>query len=82
VPIVDGRHAPRDLLLTGIVGVPPLRPRTRAGVGIMTYAGSLRLAVHTDERYLGAGASAAFAALVRHAIDDTAAALAASTPGG
>lgn len=82
VPIVDGRHAPRDLLLTGIVGVPPLRPRTRAGVGIMTYAGSLRLAVHTDERHLGAGASAAFAEFVRRAIDDTAAALAASTPGG
>lgn len=77
VPKIDGCDAPRDLRLTAIVGAPPLRPRTRAAVGVMTYAGSLRLAVMADERTIGAGASARLAERLREAVVAIAATVAA-----
>jgi hypothetical protein len=40
---VDGRDAPADLVIQGFLGVPPLRPRTRAAIGVTTYAGRLSL---------------------------------------
>jgi NRPS condensation-like uncharacterized protein len=40
---VDGRDAPGDLVIQGFLGVPPLRPRTRAAIGVTTYAGRLSL---------------------------------------
>jgi len=40
---VDGRDAPADLIIESVVGVPPLRPRTRASIGVTTYAGRLSL---------------------------------------
>ena len=40
---VDGRDAPADLIIQGFLGVPPLRPRTRASIGVTTYAGRLGL---------------------------------------
>ena len=39
----DGRDAPDDLVIEGFIGVPPLRPRTRAAIGVTTYAGRLSL---------------------------------------
>jgi hypothetical protein len=39
----DGRDAPADLVIRGVLGVPPLRPRTRAAIGVTTYAGGLSL---------------------------------------
>lgn len=77
VPKIDGCDAPRDLRLTAIVGVPPLRPRTRAAIGVVTYAGSLRLTVMADERSIGSGASARLAARLREAVLGMAAAVAA-----
>ncbi|MFM7291517.1 MAG: hypothetical protein ACKO6B_09820 [Planctomycetia bacterium] len=43
VPRIDGRDAPADLVIEGCIGVPPLRPRTRAAIGVTTYAGGLSL---------------------------------------
>lgn len=43
VPTLDGRDAPGGLVIRGFRGVPPLRPRTRAAVGVLTYAGSMTL---------------------------------------
>jgi hypothetical protein len=43
VPKRNGRDAPVDLLIEGFLGVPPLRPRTRAAVGGTTYANALAL---------------------------------------
>ena len=40
---IDGRDAPDDLTIQGFLGVPPLRPRTRAAIGVTTYAGRLSL---------------------------------------
>lgn len=40
---VDGRDAPGDLVIHRFLGVPPLRPRTRAAIGVTTYAGRLAL---------------------------------------
>ncbi len=40
---VDGLDAPGDLVIQGFFGVPPLRPRTRAAIGVTTYAGRLSL---------------------------------------
>jgi hypothetical protein len=43
LPRRDGRDAPGGLVIHGFRGVPPLRPRTRAAVGVLTYAGSTTL---------------------------------------
>lgn len=80
VPKVDGCDAPRDLRLTALVGVPPLRPRTRAAVGVMTYAGSLRLSVMADERSLGCGTASSLAARLRDTVADLAATIATTAP--
>ncbi|NBV44161.1 MAG: hypothetical protein EBR86_00590 [Planctomycetia bacterium] len=80
VPRVDGCDAPRDVRLTALVGVPPLRPRTRAAVGVMTYAGELRLSVMADEHSLGRGAAASLATQLRDAIADIAATIATTVP--
>ena len=51
---VDGCDAPADLVIRGSLGVPPLRPRTRAAIGVTTYAGRLSLccicSAHPDPR--------------------------------
>lgn len=75
VPQIDGCDAPGDLRLTAILGIPPLRPRTRLGVGIVTYGGSLRLAVVADERRLGANATALLASRLRDEVVGVAAAV-------
>lgn len=43
VPKIDGRDAPGGVVIRSFHGVPPLRPRTRASVGVLTYAGSTTL---------------------------------------
>jgi len=43
VPKCEGCDAPGGLVIRGFRGVPPLRPRTRAAVGVLTYAGSMTL---------------------------------------
>lgn len=40
VPKIDGRDAPGGLVIRGFRGVPPLRPRTRASVAVLPYAGT------------------------------------------
>lgn len=40
VPKIDGRDAPGGLIIRGFRGVPPLRPRTRASVAVLPYAGT------------------------------------------
>lgn len=42
-PKIAGCDAPGDLVIEQFLGVPPLRPRTRAAVGGTTYAGGLAL---------------------------------------
>ncbi len=39
VPKINGRDAPGGLIIRGFRGVPPLRPRTRASVAVLPYAG-------------------------------------------
>jgi hypothetical protein len=43
VPKIDGRDAPGGLVILGFRGVPPLRPRTRASVAVLPYAGTTTL---------------------------------------
>lgn len=40
VPTIAGRDAPGGLVIEGFRGVPPLRPQTRAALGVMAYAGT------------------------------------------
>jgi NRPS condensation-like uncharacterized protein len=62
---IDGRDAPGGVVIRGIWGVPPLRPRTRVAIGATTYAGTLALcctcSAGTDHR----DASARFLDLVQ-----------------
>lgn len=63
---VEGLDAPGDLVIRGVLGVPPLRPRTRAAIGVTTYAGRLSLcclcSAHPDPHE----AAARFLDLVSH----------------
>ncbi|MFM8414585.1 MAG: hypothetical protein ACKOCX_07660 [Planctomycetota bacterium] len=43
LPKIDGCDAPGDLVIRELRGVPPLRPGTRASVGVTTYRGALSL---------------------------------------
>jgi hypothetical protein len=55
LPKRDGREAPGDLVIERCVGVPPLRPWTRASVGATTYSGRLALcclcSAHEEPRH-------------------------------
>ena len=47
----------RDAVITHVVGVPPVRPRTGASVGIARYDDRLYVACLADERTLGPAAA-------------------------
>jgi len=67
---IDGRDAPADLVIDRFVGVPPLRPRTRAAIGVTTYAGRLALcclcSAHPDPHE----AARSFLDLVRRELEE------------
>jgi len=77
---VQGRDAPADLVIQRVRGVPPLRPRTRASIGVTTYAGELSLcclcSAHPDPREGGRR----FLDLVRRELDEMVARAAAASP--
>jgi hypothetical protein len=77
---IDGRDAPDDLVIRGFVGVPPLRPRTRASIGVTTYAGRLSLcclcSAHPDPHE----AARRFLDLVRQELDEMGAGSTAAFP--
>jgi len=74
LPKRDGYDAPGPLVIERCIGAPPLRPGTRAALGITTYAGRLAVcclcSAHDDPRY---GATL-FLDRVRAAIGECAAA--------
>lgn len=74
VPKRDGRDAPRDLVIDGFLGVPPLRPRTRAAVGGTTYANALALTCLCSATPDGRPGAAAFLELIRADLEAFAAA--------
>lgn len=55
LPKRDGCDAPGDVVIEQCIGVPPLRPWTRAAIGATTYAGRLALcclcSAHDDPRH-------------------------------
>jgi hypothetical protein len=63
-PKVDGCDAPADLVIERFLGVPPLRPRTRAAVGGTTYANALALSCLCAASADGRQSAAAFLALI------------------
>jgi len=46
-----------DVVITHVVGVPPVRPRTAASMGIARYGDRLWLSCLADERLLGPSAA-------------------------
>lgn len=68
VPRVDGHDCPDGLRLTALAGVPPLRPKTRAAIGVTTYAATTAISVITDTAVIGPGAAAWLAAAIREEI--------------
>lgn len=70
----DGRDAPGDVVIEGFLGVPPLRPRTRAAVGGTTYANALALTCLCVATPDGRAGAAAFLALIRRDLEAFAAA--------
>ena len=65
-----------DLQVTGMWGVPPIRPGTRAAVGVTTYGGRLHIAVLCDTQSLGPNAAAAIALMIQPALQHAAGGLA------
>ena len=85
-PMADGKQVPdqwnvaADLQVTGMWGVPPIRPGTRAAVGVTTYGGRLHIAVLCDTQSLGPNAAAAMALMIQDALQHAAGGLACEDP--
>ena len=65
MPKRDGRDAPGNLVIDGFLGVPPLRPQTRAAVGGTTYANALALTCLCSATPDGRAGAAFFLELIR-----------------
>jgi hypothetical protein len=82
LPKHSGHEVAGDVVIERCIGVPPLRPGTRASLGVMTYAGRLTLcclcSAHADPRH-GAGL---FLERVRAALAESTAAAASDPPVG
>lgn len=69
VPKLDGLDAPGGLVIRGFRGVPPLRPRTRAAVGVLTYAHSTTLCCNCSAAADPRRAGRDLLELIRHEVD-------------
>ena len=57
LPQNDVGQVAGDIVITHLVGIPPVRPRTAASVGIARYGDRLWISCLADEEQLGAGAA-------------------------
>ena len=57
LPSSQKGHVAGDVVITRVVGVPPVRPRTAASMGIARYGDRLWLSCLADERVLGPSAA-------------------------
>ena len=75
VPRDGGCDLPGGLRISAVNGVPPIRPGTRLGVGLVIYDGRLHVTVLADVHALGEAAPPLLTAAIRTAILDCAASL-------
>ena len=75
VPRDGGCDLPGGLRISAVKGVPPIRPGTRLGVGLVIYDGRLHMTVLGDVPTLGEAAPPLLTAAIRTAILDCAASL-------
>jgi hypothetical protein len=75
VPRDGGCDLPGGLRISAVKGVPPIRPGTRLGVGLVIYDGRLHVTALGDTVALGEAAPPLLAAAIRTAILDCAASL-------
>ena len=75
VPRDGGCDLPGGLRISAVNGVPPIRPGTRLGVGLVIYDGRLHVTVLGDVHALGEAAPPLLAAAIRTAILDCTASL-------
>ncbi len=69
VPKIDGRDAPGGLIIRGFRGVPPLRPRTRASVAVLPYAGTTTISCLCSAGSDSRAAGHEFLALIRREVE-------------
>ena len=69
VPKIDGRDAPGGLVIRGFRGVPPVRPRTRASVAVLPYAGTTTICCLCSAGLEQRAAGQAFLELVRRELE-------------
>ena len=69
VPKIDGRDAPGGLVIRGFRGVPPLRPRTRASVAVLPYAGTTTICCLCSAGSERRAAGHEFLELIREELD-------------
>jgi hypothetical protein len=69
VPKIDGRDASGGLVIRGFRGVPPLRPRTRASVAVLPYAGSTTISCLCSAGADSRAAGSEFLALIRRELE-------------
>lgn len=67
-PRQKGRVVAGNLVLEDIVGTPPLRPLTRAGLGVLTYAGRMSLCLLCDRNWFTTRQSRQFLEMLRKRI--------------
>jgi len=63
-----GRVTAGDLTLTGLELLPPVRPRTHAAFGVVTYAGKLHLTLHFDHTAMTQASADALLAKYEHVL--------------
>jgi len=80
VPRDGGCDLPGGLRISAVKGVPPIRPGTRLGVGLVIYDGRLHVTALGDTRALGEAAPLLLTAAIRTAILDCAASLPTAPP--
>jgi hypothetical protein len=72
LPREGGRLRAGNVVLKQITGVPPIRPLTRAGIGVAIYDGQMAVNVRCDPRHFSRDDTRAFAELYRDRLAATA----------
>jgi hypothetical protein len=71
-PRSDGKIQAGNLTVKSMVGIPPIRPGTRAALALFSYAGKLAIALHPDRRWFSAEDAREFLTSYRQRLENSA----------
>ena len=71
-PRSHGQIRAGNLTVKSMIGIPPIRPGTRAALALFSYAGKLAIALHSDPRWFSTEDAREFLALYRQRLENSA----------